>query len=139
VTWDPSADAWLAGFADGEGYFQLRRTRQCGWRIEPRFRIHLRADDIQILERLAETFGGHVRRGKNGVWSPQAHWLVSSKADLLPLVGYFDRFPLRAKKAGDYAIWREAVLIFCENSGVHPELFRLHDALVACRAYPVAA
>lgn len=137
--WDPREDAWFAGFADGEGYFQLRRQNKCGWRIEPRFRINLRADDVEVLHRLREAFGGNVRAGKNGAWSPQAHWLVSAKPELRGLVSYFDRFPLRAKKAHDYAVWREGVLLYCETSGVNPELFLLHDALVAGRAFAVTS
>lgn len=136
--WNPAEDAWLAGFADGEGYFQLRKQNNCGWRIEPRFRIHLRGDDFPVLQELADAFGGTVRHGKNMEWNPQAHWLVSRKADLLRLTDYFDAFPLRAKKAGDYAIWREAVLIYCEHSGVHPDLFPLAEALVAGRAFTPA-
>lgn len=135
VQWDPRGDAWLAGFADGEGYFQLRKQNRCGWRIEPRFRIHLRCDDAEILHALQEAFDGSVRRGKNGDWNAQAHWLVSSKAQLMGLVDYFDRFPLRAKKALEYAIWREAVMLYAEFSGVHPALFPLHDQLLAQRTF----
>jgi hypothetical protein len=133
--WDPREDAWLAGFADGEGYFQLRKSNRCGWRIEPRFRIHLRCDDIEILHALSEAFGGSVRRGKNGDWNAQAHWLISSKRDLGSLIDYFDQFPLRAKKAREYLIWREATLLYIFESGVHPELFALHDQLLAARAF----
>jgi hypothetical protein len=139
VPWDPREDAWFAGFADGEGYFQLRRQNNRGWRIEPRFRIHLRSDDAEVLHHLRAAFGGSVRDGKNGVWSPQAHWLVSSKADLRGLVEYFHRFPLRAKKARDCEVWCEAVEVYCAASGVHPDLFVLHDKLVAGRAFALPA
>jgi len=135
MPWDPREDAWLAGFADGEAYFQLRKQNNCGWRVEPRFRIHLRCDDIEILHALCEAFGGSVRRGKNGDWNAQAHWLVSSKAQLGGLVDYFDQFPLRAKKAREYAIWREAVLLYAVASGIHPRLFDLHDQLLAQRMF----
>lgn len=136
--WNPRDDAWLAGFAAGEGYFQLRRQNHCGWRVEPRFRIHLRADDEAILAALCAAFGGSVRRGRNGIWTPQAHWLISSKRDLSALVEYFDRFPLRAKKAREYAVWREAVELYVVASGVHPRLFELHDQLLREREYVAA-
>jgi hypothetical protein len=135
VSWDPREDAWLSGFADGEGYFQLRKQNSCGWRVEPRFRIHLRCDDILILHALQTAFGGNVRRGRNGDWNAQAHWLLSSKRDLVGIVDYFDRFPLRAKKAREYEIWREAVLLYADSSGVHPELFVLHDQLLEARVF----
>lgn len=138
MDWDPRTDAWLAGFADGEAYFQLRRQFNRGWRVEPRFRIHLRADDIAVLQILQRAFGGSVRYGKNLDWKPQGHWHVSSKRDLLGLVEYFDRFPLRAKKSRDCAIWCEAVRIYCSASGVHPQLFELADALIAVREFDSA-
>lgn len=135
MPWDPREDAWLAGFADGEGYFQLRKQNNCGIRVEPRFRIHLRCDDIAILHALQVAFGGNVRRGKNGDWNAQAHWLVSSKRELGGLIDYFDRFPLRAKKAREYAIWRDAVLLYCAESGVHPQLLTFHDQLLETRVF----
>ena len=135
MNWDPKEDAWLAGFADGEAYFQLRRQDNRGWRVEPRFRIHLRADDAAVLEELRDAFGGKVRYGKNLDWKPQCHWMVCAKRDLLGLVEYFERFPLRAKKARDCRIWCRAVRIYCATSGVNPQLFDLADALVAGRAF----
>jgi hypothetical protein len=136
--WDPRDDAWFSGFAAGESYFQLRRQNNRGWRIEPRFRIHLRADDLAILDALQAAFGGSVRRGRNGIWLPQAHWLVSRKQDLQQIVDYFDRFPLRAKKAREYVVWREAVVLYIAASGVHPHLFELSDRLLREREFVTA-
>ena len=47
-------------------------------------------------------------------------WYVTSKRDLARLVAYFDQFPLRAKKARDYVLWREAVAIYLKGTASSP-------------------
>src|ERR1044072_9971066 len=116
VNWDPRDDAWLAGFADGEGSFILSQCARYQ-RIHPRFVISLRADDMAILEALQEAFGGSVGFSRHK-WpgAPKCQWHVVNKKSLPGIVNYFDRFPLRAKKARDYAIWRQAVPIYLSRS-----------------------
>lgn len=127
--WDPRADAWLAGFIDGEGHFCVRTDGS------PRFVIQLRADDAAVLETVAEVFGGslHKRPAHNG--APGIQWAVVAKRDLAGLVTYLDRWPLRAKKRRDYDIWREAVLVFTAHGRTAPELLTLRAALMEGRAY----
>jgi hypothetical protein len=43
--------------------------------------------------------------------------------------------PLRAKKAADYALWREAVMVYLEHGGYHPRLLELRQQLMAGRVY----
>jgi hypothetical protein len=138
MDWDPQNDSWLAGFTDGEGCFVFQKYPNDG-RIQPRFVIGLRADDTMILERLHGTFGGRLQfkpvydssRGS----SPQCVWYVLAKRDLARLVEYFDRFPLRAKKARDYAIWRQAVSVYCAAGGTDHRLRALREALMAGRVF----
>jgi hypothetical protein len=137
------SDAWLSGFADGEGSFGLYPTYRSRGGYVPRFIVQLRADDIAVLEALREEFGGKVRvyssQAERGEGKPKASWIVSSKADLQGLITYFDRFPLRAKKVRDYGIWRRAVLAYIAAGTHSPELPALHAALVEVRAYDDAA
>lgn len=49
--------------------------------------------------------------------APQARWEISSKAQCARLVAVFDRYPLRAKKAADFTIWRQAVSVWGEING----------------------
>lgn len=79
--------------------------------LQCKFVIKLRADDTPILEEIHERLGfGRViplpsRYGQR----PQTEFTVWDKAGCVKLVEFFDRYPLRAKKARDFAIWREAV------------------------------
>jgi hypothetical protein len=127
-------DAWLAGFTDGEGCFYI--CGNTGGFIVPRFKISLRADDVNVLEELCTAFGGFVsmcaaQEGQR----PAVQWVVSGKKDLPKLVAYFDRFPLRAKKAQDYSLWRRAVSAYCAQGGKAPELPLLRVALMDGRVY----
>jgi hypothetical protein len=131
---DFKTNAWFSGFADGEAHFGLpRQTNRPA--IVPMFEIQLRADDLAILERLQEVFGGYLRVREINRGNPAAGWSVGSKRDLIGLVDYFDRFPLRAKKANDYAIWRRAVLVYLERGAMDPEMAILRQALIAGRVY----
>lgn len=107
---DDAFGHWLAGFVDGEGCFSMlahnvREAYSC------QFLLTLRDDDEPILREIQARagFGSVARRTpKNG--NSQAYWTVHRKEDCIALVALFDRYPLRAKKARDYAIWRTAVI-----------------------------
>lgn len=79
--------------------------------------VTVRADDEQILrDCAANTALGRVEVGLKGRGksSPQARWIVERKLDCFLLLAIFDTYPLRAKKARDYEIWREAVMCWHE-------------------------
>jgi hypothetical protein len=130
-------DRWLAGFADGEGCFQILGAAN---HYAPRFRIVLRDDDADILFELHREFGGSLgsRRKPNAASRPQIEWRVIDKRSLQRLVDYFDRFPLRAKKQRDYAIWRAAVISYSANEPCERRA-ALKSDLQSVRAYPLAA
>jgi hypothetical protein len=115
----PSDDAafghWLAGFIDGEGSFMIvRRTAPCC-----RFSLIVRDDDAAIMAEIADRTGfGRLRSvNKKLPDRPCVGWEITSKADALALIDFLERFPLRAKKARDFAFWREAVLLWIQRSG----------------------
>jgi hypothetical protein len=114
---------WLSGFTAGEGCFQLRcgvrskRPRRSLWDAQASFVIGLRRDDAAALELVRSFLGcglvyyhpGHRRRGHV---RPSVEFKVYKAADLARvIVPCFERYPLRAKKARDFAIWREGVLM----------------------------
>jgi hypothetical protein len=105
---------WLAGFIDGEGCFEVYRNA-AGWYC-CRFTLNVRADDERILLEIQRRAGVGIvqakrlaHRGDGADRKPQVRWVVINKPDCIGLVALLDRYPLRAKKARDYAIWREAV------------------------------
>lgn len=113
---------YLAGLTDGEGCFFLgiiddkRNPRRSHTPIV-QFVIQLRADDLLILQLVRSYLQcGHVtevkRKKTEGNRKPKVCYNVANYLDLATVVvPHFDRFPLRAKKARDFVIWRQAVLL----------------------------
>jgi len=103
---------WFAGLVDGEGSFGIQPAAK-GTTWLNRLGIALREDDLDILIEIQERLGfGVVCRvsttGPDG--NGTMRWIAASHADCYKLVKVFDAHPLRAKKARDYAVWREAVI-----------------------------
>lgn len=118
---DDAFGNWLAGFIDGEGCFTVEITnkrRPC-----VRFNILVRNDDAAVITEIHRRTGigklifRPARYYKNRVKHalPQIVWRVQRRDECMALVDVLDRYPLRAKKARDYAIWREAVLDMVAN------------------------
>jgi hypothetical protein len=109
---DDAFGHWLAGFIDGEGSFNIDRN---GPRFCCMFRLVVRADDEAVIREIADRagFGQVYYRRRQKAASENEHgaigWQVRTKADCHALVELLDRFPLRAKKARDYDVWRAAV------------------------------
>ena len=102
---------WFAGFVAGEGSFQIRQRSDGSFICE--LAILLRDDDLSMLIKIQETLGmGTLHRGPSRRLNqnPQALWRVCGIDDLVRLVEIFDTHSIRAKKQGDYEIWRDAVL-----------------------------
>jgi hypothetical protein len=140
---------WLAGFIDGEGSFVISSNNLGGYRVC--FGVHIRGDDRPVLEECVDRTGigylvdrspspGRVKE------NPTTGWSVVRKLDCQRLVEILDRYPLRAKKARDYAIWREAVDLHSRMRNGYPArgmtalswepIARLRDELRSGRAYP---
>src|SRR5271166_5696143 len=100
---------WLAGFIDGEGCFFAGTNNNGSPSLS--MTIALRIDDAAILHECQERTGlGKVyERRFPSLKHPQAKWVVFSKADCQQLTALLRRYPLRAKKARDFAIWAEIV------------------------------
>jgi hypothetical protein len=147
AAFDPAFGHWLAGFIDGEGCFEIARRDRAGryTTYEVRFSLRIRDDDLpalkEILQRLdIGRIGGHAHSSHPNT-NPSACWMVQAKHECQLLAELLDRFPLRAKKRHDFAIWREAV----EEAGRIRQrqwqradwsrLEELHRALGALRIY----
>lgn len=108
---------WLSGFTDGEGCFVLALSHRPGGQpsIYACFSIKLRADDAAIIRHIQSYLQcGIIAFSPRRTQSSKPQWgmYVTNWAHLATvIVPHFDRHPLRAKKAGDYVIWREGVLL----------------------------
>ena len=104
---------YLAGFVDGEGCFCLDKP------VEDRpggacFAIKLRRDDRDILEQIRNFLNcGVIRYGKpRGNGSPQACFTAKDTTELLfKIVPCFEKHRLRAKKARDFEIWKQGLVL----------------------------
>ena len=131
---------WFAGFLDGEGCFTIRarKTRQ---HYELACAITLRADDVEVLREIQSRTGlGRIRfkSHSRGPQSLQAAWEVTRKGECVALVALLDEYPLRAKKRRDYAIWREAVLLWARaraRGNDWSAIEALRQQLMALRAF----
>ena len=104
--------------------------------------IGLRRDDEPILREIAARTGlGTVRYFHPGKGNHAVSWCVRAKAECAELVRLLDVYPLRAKKAPDYAVWRQAVTAW---QGIrkgrnvprdYSQMERCAEALKALRAY----
>lgn len=118
---------WLAGFFDGEGSFGIyTQNRNPSYRCMAK--ISLRIDDRPILDEIARWTGvGRVYVDKKGApahRAPTAAWIVEGKDNCMHLVELFERFPLRAKKRRDFAVWAVAVR---EWSSMRPRVGEARD------------
>lgn len=117
LPFDADFGHYFAGFTDGEGSFQIIQNNYKGAasNFKTNFSISLRADDVAILHEFREKLGigkvyerpiyGDPVRHKN----PEARFTVTTQQDCLVLREIFNNFPLRAKKARDFAIWSDAL------------------------------
>jgi len=146
---DVSADLghWLAGFIDGEGSFIIARYKQKGGAIRhcsPRFHLGLRDDDSAIIQEINERLGFGAIVRQRPLWddrygnrhNPVTFFQLNSYVDCMKLVKFLDKYPLRAKKAKSYAIWRLAVLEKMKGPKQDKAyLLRLRDELMAANRY----
>jgi hypothetical protein len=114
---------YVGGFIDGEGSFSVsigkHKTLRRGYEVRPEFEIELRKDDQEILERLLITIGigriydcSYDRYG----WYPHVKYKITSIWDMKEyLFPFLDAYPLQAKKAKSYALFKEIVLMLCEK------------------------
>lgn len=109
---------YIVGFIDGEGSFSVtvgkHKTLKRRLEIKPAFEIELRADDREILKKIAQRFGcGHfydLNYERYG-WYPHVKYKVSSVKELKnKLIPFFDRYPPQSKKLEVYKLFRQIVL-----------------------------
>lgn len=123
---------YVSGFIDGEGSFcvsiNTHKTSKRGIEIKPEFEIELRADDKEILDRIVATIGcgkiydcSYDRYG----WYPHAKLKVTSRREMVRhLFPFIDQYPLQAKKANIYKLFREIVEMMSRKEHMTDEGFQ---------------
>jgi len=107
---------YLAGFADGEGSFNVsfrpRQVAQVPWKVSLCFNISQR--DSTILSKFKRYLAcGTMRQRRDGVWYYEVNNLVAIRESVIP---FFDRFRfLSAKKQRDFAKFKELAALLAEG------------------------
>jgi len=107
---------YLAGFADGEGSFNLsfrpRGDYLMPWKISLCFNVSQR--DEVILALFKRHLGcGTMRQRQDGVWYYEVNNLAAIQANVIP---FFERFEfLSAKKKRDFAKFKQLARIMDEG------------------------
>jgi LAGLIDADG endonuclease len=103
------SDAWLSGFTDAEGCFnvaiQPRPNTVTGYRVALRFLLDQKNAETTLLH-IRDLFGYgqvNIRGETNGVY----RYNNNTFKGLLPVREYFLAFPLKTKKAKSFKHWLE--------------------------------
>ena len=113
-------EAYLSGYADGEGCFCVTFNRSkrhaLGWDIRPSFSVSQNRERAQILELFQRTFGcGAIRPDRS---DRTLKYEVRSVSDLVTnVIPHFRSYPLLSAKREDFEVFAEV----CErmNRGEH--------------------
>ena len=131
---EPSIGYYLAGFADGEGSFNVsfrpRNDYPTQWKISLCFNISQK--DFEILS-LFQTYlrCGTMRQRKDGVWYFEVNRFDELCMHVIP---FFERFPfMSAKKQRDFAKFIELAALIkrrehLSNEGIE-EVLRIRSAM----------
>jgi hypothetical protein len=131
--------SYLAGFADGEGSFNIsvikrKADYQMGWKISASFNISQKDSQIPIL--FQKTLGcGKIRFRKDGV----CYFEVRTINDLHTSVrAFFTRFPLLSIRQADrFRVLMQAVEMMTEGKHLNPEglktLLELRASMISGR------
>ena len=113
----PEIGYYLAGFADGEGSFNIsfrpRSDYPIPWKISVSFNVSQK--DRVILALFKEHLGCGTLRGRpDGVWYYEVTNLNAVVQNVIP---FFERFPfLSAKKKRDFAKFKQIVALMKEGA-----------------------
>ena len=137
--------AYISGLTDGEGSFLIKAdiASVAQRKFYCFFQIKLRADDYKILESIRDYWNcGRLlyqkcNSSKRPNTKPQWSLHVNRIHDLYNhVMPHFELFPLRAKKARDFELWKEAVRLAYKvsqrgrpiNYGKNGPLWHPHEA-----------
>jgi hypothetical protein len=118
----PHIGYYLAGFADGEGSFNVsfrpRADYPAGWKVSLCFNISQRDEVILALfKRYLQC--GTMRQRSDGVWYYEVNNLEAIRQNVIP---FFDKFGfLSAKKKRDFSKFKQLVELLLQRQERTPE------------------
>ena len=121
----PEIGWYLAGFADGEGSFNVsfrpRKDYEMPWKVSLCFNVSQR--DRVILALFKRHLGcGTMRQRKDGVWYFEVNRQSAIVENVIP---FFSRFHfLSAKKKRDFAKFRQLAKLIQDGRHLQPEGIR---------------
>lgn len=118
--------AWISGFVDAEGSFQVLITKnlklKVGWRVKLYFEISLHEKDLPLLKRIKNFFGLGEIHFKNK--SKLIQFRIWSIKDLSQILDHFNQYPLITQKRADCELFQKALEII--ERGEHFTIEGLH-------------
>jgi hypothetical protein len=125
----------IAGLIDAEAHFCIEEHNG-GGSLSCRMVLAMRDDDVALLHAAARTTSLGIITSKAQRGNPQAAWDVYRKDDGSALAAYLKRFPLRSRKRQDFAVWNEAVELWCGTAADRVERMQeLRHAIRDARRY----
>jgi hypothetical protein len=117
-------EAYLSGFADGEGSFSIGVTRRpdlrFGFQLIHEFRVSQNAERAAVLERFRDALGcGQIRDNDRHRASDRTRvFVVRRRRDLLQrVIPFFERNPLLSDKREDFSTF--ASIVRAMEQGLH--------------------
>lgn len=142
---------WITGFVDGEGCFSINFIRQpdraarkgyrTGFQVAHEFAVTQGAKSVECLRMLMKFFGVggvYVNRRYDNHKEHMYRYCVRKRADLIQkIIPFFERYPLRTSKQGDFLKFVECVRRVERRSHLTPtgliEIVEIAERMNHCR------
>ena len=116
---------WIVGFIDGEGCFHVGISKhsdlRLGYQILPELTVVQHQRDLDLLHELRSTMNCGVVRRNHG---DRFCWRVRSLKNLTEtIIPFFDKYPLKSKKALDFLKFRKVVMLMQKEEHLSKEGF----------------
>ena len=117
-------DAWLSGFTDAEGCFNIliiqRKANKVGYRTKLRFIID--QNDKLVLNYISQLFKtGYVYNRKNP--KNAYRYILETQSKLSIILTYFEHFPLKTIKKEAFFKWSNIYLMMLNKEHLNKEGF----------------
>lgn len=111
-------DAWLSGFTDAEGCFNVFIQKSRLYGVVIRFLLDQKCQQTLMTVQTLFSFGTvTLRNNTNGVY----RYVASGIVNVSVVRAYFEKFPLRTKKQYSFEKWSQIHSMVLDNKHRSPE------------------